>query len=85
MPLKLTIYYFQDQFSNETLESTEDGLDSITETENEEQEQGDDEMSEGITGPVTDDTATEDETLDHTQGSDEDGKLKRFTYRAMFI
>ncbi|KAJ8919747.1 hypothetical protein NQ315_006276 [Exocentrus adspersus] len=50
----------------------EDGLDTIAETDNE--EAGEDEMSEGVTGPITDDTATEDETVDHTQGSDDEGE-----------
>lgn len=53
--------------------TNEDGLDTITETDNE--EVGEDEMSEGVTGPITDDTATEDETVDHTQGSDDEGDL----------
>lgn len=51
--------------------SEEDGLDTIPETDNE--EAVDDEISEGVTGPITDDTATEDETVDHTQGSDDEG------------
>lgn len=50
----------------------EDGLDTIAETDNE--EVAEDETSEGITAPVTDDTATEDETVDHTQGSDDEGE-----------
>ncbi|XP_050515611.1 regulator of nonsense transcripts 2 [Diabrotica virgifera virgifera] len=50
----------------------EDGLDTITETDNE--EVAEDETSEGVTGPVTDDTATEDETVDNTQGSDDEGE-----------
>lgn len=50
----------------------EDGLDTIAETDNE--EVAEDETSEGITAPVTDDTATEDETIDHTQGSDDEGE-----------
>lgn len=50
----------------------EDGLETITETDNE--EVADDEISEGVAGPITDDTATEDETVDNTQGSDEEGK-----------
>lgn len=52
-------------------------LDSIAETDNE--DPGDDEISEGVTGPITDDTATEDETMDHTRESDEEGTslLKR--------
>lgn len=45
-------------------------LDSIAETDNE--DPGDDEISEGVTGPITDDTATEDETMDHTRESDEE-------------
>lgn len=49
-------------------------MDSIQEME-EDQEVGEEELSEGATGPVTDDTATEDETVDHTQGSDEEGKI----------
>ncbi|XP_074025412.1 UPF2 regulator of nonsense mediated mRNA decay [Leptinotarsa decemlineata] len=50
----------------------EDGLDTIAETDNE--EGVDDETSEGVTGPITDDTATEDETVDNTQGSDDEGE-----------
>ncbi|XP_056637303.1 regulator of nonsense transcripts 2 [Diorhabda sublineata] len=50
----------------------EDGLDTIAETDNE--EVAEDEISEGITATVTDDTATEDETVDHTQGSDDEGE-----------
>lgn len=50
--------------------SQEDGLETITETDNE--DVGEDE-SEGQTNPITDDTATEDETVDHTNGSDEEG------------
>ncbi|KAL1517813.1 hypothetical protein ABEB36_001536 [Hypothenemus hampei] len=46
----------------------DEGLDTIAETDNE--EGLDDEASEGA-GPVTDDTATEDETVDHTQDSDD--------------
>ncbi|KAJ8982488.1 hypothetical protein NQ317_019272 [Molorchus minor] len=49
----------------------EEGLDTIAEIDN---EGGDDEISEGVTGPITDDTATEDETVDHTQGSDDEGE-----------
>ncbi|CAH0546674.1 unnamed protein product [Brassicogethes aeneus] len=49
----------------------EDGLETINETDTEEH---DDEVSDGITAPVTDDTATEDETVDHTQGSDDEGE-----------
>ncbi|CAG9824197.1 unnamed protein product [Phaedon cochleariae] len=52
--------------------SEEDGLDTIAETDNE--DGLDDETSEAVTGPVTDDTATEDETMDHTQGSDDEGE-----------
>ncbi|EFA00043.2 regulator of nonsense transcripts 2 [Tribolium castaneum] len=47
----------------------EDGLETIAETDTEEQ----DEVSE-VTAPITDDTATEDETVDHTQGSDDEGE-----------
>lgn len=47
-------------------------LESIAETDNE--DQGDEEASDGVTCPITDDTATEDDTVDHTNGSDEDGK-----------
>ncbi|XP_030765926.1 regulator of nonsense transcripts 2 [Sitophilus oryzae] len=53
---------------------SDDGLDTITETDNE--DIGEDEMSEGATGPITDDTGTEDETVDHTQGSDEEGDIE---------
>ncbi|XP_044268882.1 regulator of nonsense transcripts 2 [Tribolium madens] len=49
----------------------EDGLETIAETDTE--EQGEDEVSE-VTAPITDDTATEDETVDHTQGSDDEGE-----------
>ncbi|XP_076265048.1 UPF2 regulator of nonsense mediated mRNA decay [Rhynchophorus ferrugineus] len=52
----------------------EDGLDTINETDNE--DIVDDEVSEGATGPITDDTATEDETIDHTQGSDVEGDIE---------
>ena len=45
-------------------------LESIAETDNEEQGDGEDEPSEGVTGPITDD-ATEDDTVD--QGSDDEG------------
>jgi regulator of nonsense transcripts 2 len=48
----------------------EDGLETIAETDTE--EQGEDEVSEGVTAPINDDTATEDETVDHTQGSDDE-------------
>lgn len=48
----------------------EDGLDTITETDNE--DAGDEDPSEAA-GPVTDDTATEDETA-NTQDTDEEGK-----------
>lgn len=51
----------------------EDGLESIAETDNEEQGDEADEISEGITCPITDDTATEDETVDNTHGSDDEG------------
>ncbi|KAJ8931717.1 hypothetical protein NQ314_015335 [Rhamnusium bicolor] len=50
----------------------EDGLDTIAETDNE--EAGEDETSEGVTGPITDDTGTDDETVDHTQGTDDEGE-----------
>jgi hypothetical protein len=53
----------------------EDGLETIAETDTE--EQGEDEVSEGVTAPITDDTATEDETVDHTQGSDDEGSADR--------
>lgn len=53
----------------------DDALESIAETDNEEQGEDADEISENITCPVTDDTATEDETVDNTQGSDDEGKL----------
>ncbi|CAG9856065.1 unnamed protein product [Phyllotreta striolata] len=56
----------------ENRQANDDGLDTITETDNE--EGAEDETSEGVTGPVTDDTATEDEIMDNTQGSDEDGE-----------
>ncbi|XP_017777953.1 PREDICTED: regulator of nonsense transcripts 2 [Nicrophorus vespilloides] len=52
-------------------ETKGDGLEIITETDNE--EQGEDEVSDCVTAPITtDDTATEDETVDNTQGSDEE-------------
>lgn len=51
--------------------NAEDGLETIAETDNE--EQGDDEVSEGATAPITDDTGTEDETADHTPESDDEG------------
>ncbi|KAF5279411.1 hypothetical protein FQA39_LY05521 [Lamprigera yunnana] len=46
-------------------------LEAIAETDNE--DPGDDEVSEGLTGPITDDTGTEDETMDHTRESDDEG------------
>ncbi|KAB0792609.1 hypothetical protein PPYR_14568 [Photinus pyralis] len=46
-------------------------LEAIAETDNE--DQADDEISEGLTGPITDDTGTEDETVDHTRDSDDEG------------
>lgn len=49
-----------------------DGLGMIAEADNEEV---DDEPSEGAAGPVTDDTGTEDETVDHTQDSDDEGNF----------
>lgn len=64
-------------FSEKLLEfdkaAEEDGLETINETDNEEGVE--DEASEGIAAPITDDTATEDETVDNTQGSDEEGKI----------
>lgn len=48
---------------------TGDHLDSIAEDE----EHIEEEVSE-ITGPITDDATTEDETVDHTQASDDEGK-----------
>lgn len=49
-----------------------DLLDTIAETDNE--EFGDEEISESAPGRSTDETATEDEVVDHTQGSDDEGK-----------
>lgn len=46
-------------------------LEAIAETDNE--DPADDEISEGLTGPITDDTGTEDETVDHTRDSDDEG------------
>lgn len=64
---------YSDKLTGENMENkTEEGLESIAETDNE--EQGDDEVSEGVTGPITDDTGTEDEVADNTQGSDEEGE-----------
>lgn len=57
-------------------QTDEDGLDTIAETDNEEGVE--EETSEGVTGPVTDDTATEDEIVDNTQGSDDEGIMKVF-------
>ncbi|KAL3275791.1 hypothetical protein HHI36_020535 [Cryptolaemus montrouzieri] len=48
----------------------EDGLDTIAETDNE--DPGEDEVSENARAG-TDDTATEDEAIDHTQGSEDEG------------
>ncbi|XP_060521085.1 regulator of nonsense transcripts 2 isoform X2 [Cylas formicarius] len=60
---------------NETTGKGEDGaLDVIAETDNE--DVADEDVSEGAAGPVTDDTATEDETVENTQGSDEEGDLE---------
>lgn len=53
----------------------DDALESIAETDNEELGEDPDEISEGVTCPITDDTATEDETVDNTQGSDDEGCL----------
>lgn len=58
----------------------EDGLETIAETDTE--EQGEDEVSE-LTAPITDDTATEDETVDHTQGSDDEGIF--YPYFSFFL
>lgn len=70
------IYYKMPRFLEKLLEvdkaAEEDCLETITETDNE--EVAEDEISEGIAGPITDDTPTEDETVDNTQGSDEEGK-----------
>lgn len=38
----------------------------------EDEEHGEEEISE-LTGPITDDATTEDETADHTQASDDEG------------
>lgn len=50
---------------------SDEGLESIAEDE----EHGEEEASE-ITGPITDDATTEDETADHTQASDEEGFIQ---------
>lgn len=69
--------YCLDKITGDSNENKyEDGLESIQETDNE--EQVDDEVSEGVTAPVTDDTGTEDEVGDNTQGSDEERKLFYF-------
>lgn len=60
-----------DKLTEEINDNKSEGLESIAETDNE--EQGDEEVSEGVTGPITDDTGTEDEVADNTQGSDEEG------------
>lgn len=52
---------------------SDEGLESIAEDE----EHAEDEVSE-VTGPITDDATTEDETADHTQASDEEGKIAMF-------
>lgn len=56
----------------------EDGLDTITETDNE--DAGDEDPSEAA-GPVTDDTATEDETA-NTQDTDEEAEAEMDTSEA---
>lgn len=64
---------FLEKLTAELSEPKDDGaLDTIAETDTEEH---DDEISDGITAPITDDTATEDETVDNTQGSDDEGNF----------
>lgn len=69
---------FVDKITSELTETTkidDDGLETIIETDDAE-ELGDDDVSEGVTAPITDDTGTEDEaTVDHTQGSDDEGNF----------
>lgn len=76
MILRILIYcvyiLIEKLFEVDKVATDEDGLETIAETDNE--EAAEDEPSEGVTGPITDDTATEDETVDHTQGSDDEGK-----------
>lgn len=60
-----------DKITGEMLENKSDeGLESIAEDE----EHAEEEVSE-VTGPITDDATTEDETADHTQASDEEGRI----------
>ncbi|XP_044757061.1 regulator of nonsense transcripts 2 [Coccinella septempunctata] len=54
--------------------TNEDVLDTIAETDNE--DFAEEEVSESAPGRSTDETATEDETVDHTQGSDDEGDLQ---------
>lgn len=73
------LYYFLDLYlfglieklvENISQKGDDDGLDTITETDNE--DAGDEDPSEAA-GPVTDDTATEDETA-NTQDTDDEGR-----------
>ncbi|XP_066260334.1 regulator of nonsense transcripts 2 [Euwallacea similis] len=69
-----TILGIEQLVSTSIRKEDEDGLDTIAETDNE--DGGDDDVSESATAPVTDDTATEDETGDHnTQDSDDEGEM----------
>lgn len=67
------LFYLEKLIAGTVQKEDEDGLDTIAETDNE--DGVDDEVSEGATGPITDDTATEDETVDHTQDSDDEGTI----------
>lgn len=63
------IFIILDKITGETMENkTADGLECIAEDE----EHIEEEISE-VTGPITDDATTEDETVDHTQASDDEG------------
>lgn len=62
---------FAENILSSDAKSNGDALDTIAETDNE--DFGEEELSETALGRSTDETATEDETVDHTQGSDEEG------------
>lgn len=75
--------YIADRLIGESAENREGAiLESIAETDNEEQGDGDDEPSEGVTGPITDD-ATEDDTVD--QGSDDEGHYIKSQFEIFVI
>lgn len=77
------LYFISEKLLEFDKAAEEDGLETINETDNE--EVAEDETSEGVAGPVTDDTATEDETVDNTQGSDEEGKLEHVSLSLVIL